>query len=388
MRNYRYVPVTVLVAAMLLTGVGTYTYLGAHQSVVRKQPKAPTQVSPRPPASLLTGTLYLAQAGSLYSLSGGQFQQLTASGGWMQPAILATGSDLIAVKRDGYFADLYHLGTDGHIIAKLTSNAAPNRFSDIGANHWSFYPTLSPDGKTVFMSYDSSKAADYEVDLAVWQMPLGGTRSQWRQWTFPNYYTGGDVQPVPLASGGLLYVKYDQDTDGKKASQIWFKPQRVGSATALTTLDADCSEPSLSPDGHTLAMICSNKQQFSHLVLADFNGTGIGPLRTVVTDQLVAQPAWAPDGSGIAFLAPTQPDQPFQLWWLPKAGYAAPTPTPTPTATASPTASPSPGRKGTPTPTRKPSPSPKPSPTPIPVTPIQVTSDLGFDASSPIAWHS
>ena len=141
------------------------------------------------------------------------------------------------------------------------------------------------------MSYDSGKSSDYEVDLAIWQMPLSGTRSQWRQWTFPNPYTGGDVQPIPLASGGLLYVKYAQDADGKKASQIWYKAQRVGNSKALTSLDDDCSEPALSPDGKTLAMICSNKQQFSHLVLADFTGSGIGPPRTIVSDRLSAQPA-------------------------------------------------------------------------------------------------
>ena len=378
------IPVVALVVAMLLTGIGTYTYLGAHKSVIRQPPKAPTQALPAPPAYLLSGTLYLAQAGALYSLSRGQFRQLTVPAGWMQPQMLSTGASFLAVKREAAYADVYQLAVDGSILAKLTSNAAPSRFSDIGANHWSFYPTLAPDGKTVFMSYDSGKAFDYEVDLAIWQMPLGGTRSQWRRWTIPNDYTGGDVQPVPLASGGLLYVKYDQDTDGKKASQIWYKPQRVGSSKALTTLDDDCSEPALSPDGKTLAMICSNKQQFSHLVLADFNGSGIGPLRTVVSDQLVAQPAWAPDGSGIAYLAPAQPDQPFQLWWLPKAGYEVPAPIPTPSATAP--VSPSPGRKGSPTPTRRASPSPSPSPKPV--TPIQITTDLGFDASSPIAWRS
>lgn len=375
-----------LVIAMLLTGIGTYTYLGAHKSAVRQQPKAPTQALPPPPATLLSGTLYLAQAGALYSLSGGHFNRLTEPAGWMQPAILPNGTDLIAVKRDAAFADAYRLGTDGHVAAKLTNNAAPSRFSDIGANHWSFYPAPAPDGKTVFMSYDSGKAFDYQVDLAVWQMPLGGTRAQWRQWTVPNNFTGGDVQPLPLASGGLLYVKYDQDSDGKKASQIWYKPTRTGKATPLTTLNDDCSEPALSPDGKTLAMICSEKQQFSHLVLADFNGSGIGPLRTIVSDRLVAQPAWAPDGSGIAYLAPSQPDLPFQLWWLPKGGYAAPAPAPTASATATPTVSSSPGHKVSPSPNR--TPTPKPSPSPTPVIPIQVTIDLGFDATSPIAWHA
>ena len=379
-------PVIGLVVAMLLTGIGTYTYLGAHQSVVRRPAKAPSEVKlPAPtPESLLSGTLYVAQGGALYSLAGGQFKELTAAAGWMQPQALPGGTTLVAVKREGTYADIYQLAADGKVIARLTNNAAPSRYSDIGSNHWSFYPTPAPDGKTVFMSYDSDKALDYQADLAIWQMPLGGTRAQWRQWTVPNNYTGGDVQPLPLASGGLLYVKYDQDSDGSKAAQIWFKPQRTGRATPLTKLEDDCSQPALSPDGKTLAMICSSKQQFSHLVLADFDGSGIGPLRTIVTDHMVAQPAWAPDGSGIAYLAPAQPDQPFQLWWLPKAGYAVPSPAPTPSATTA--ASPSPGRKATPTPGRRPSPSPSPSPRPV--TPIQITTDLGFDASSPIAWKA
>jgi Tol biopolymer transport system component len=302
----------------------------------------------------------------------------------MQPALLPNGGGLLAIKREAAYADVYQLAATGSVVAKLTNNIAPSRFSDIGSNHWSFYPTLAPDGQTVFMSYDSGKVFDYEVDLAIWQMPLAGTRSQWRQWTFPNSYTGGDVQPLPLASGGLLYVKYDQDADGRKASQIWYKAQRVGKATALTNLADDCSEPALSPDGKTLAMICSQKQQFSHLVLADFNGSGIGPLRTIVSDRLVAQPTWAPDGSGIAYLAPTQPDLPFQLWWLPKGGYALPTPPPSPSP--SPSTSPSPARKGSPSPSRKASPTP--TPTPVPVVPIQITTDLGFDASSAIAWRA
>jgi len=259
------IPVIALVVAMLLTGVGTYTYLGAHRSVLRQPPKAPTQVKPLPPAFLLSGTLYLAQSGTLYTLSSGQFRQLTTPGGWMQPQILPAGTNFLAIKRETLYADVYQLAADGSVIAKLTSNAAPSRFSDIGANHWSFYPTLAPDGKSIFMSYDSAKFGDYEVDLGIWQMLVGGTRSQWRQWTFPNSYTGGDVQPVPLASGGLLYVSYDQDADGKKASQIWYKAQRTGKATALTTLDEDCSEPSLSPDGKTLAMVCTDKQQCTHI---------------------------------------------------------------------------------------------------------------------------
>src|SRR5260221_11949309 len=112
---------------MLLTGIGTYTYLGAHQSVVRRPAKAPSEVKlPAPtPESLLSGTLYVAQGGALYSLAGGQFKELTAAAGWVQPQALPGGTALVAANRDGTYADSYHLAADGQVIAKLTDSAAP-----------------------------------------------------------------------------------------------------------------------------------------------------------------------------------------------------------------------------------------------------------------------
>jgi len=370
-----------LVASMLVVASGTYVLLGAHQSPIRQHAKTPVQVAPPAPALKLPGTMYMVQAGAVYSLSSGKFSQLTDPSGWAQVAVIPDGSGLIAVKRTGYYSDLYHLGLDGHVVAQLTHNAAPSRYSDIGTNHWSFYPSVQPGSRTIFMSYDSGKDYSYEVDLAIWQIPIGGARSGWRQWSYPNGYTGGDVQPVPLASGGLLYVKYDQDANGNKASQIWLKSSQYGNSTALTSLADDCSQPALSPDGTTLAMVCSYQQQRADLVLAPFNGTSLGPPRTVLS-QVVAQPTWAPDGSGIAFFSPALADQPFQLWWLPKTQYTPPAPSPSPAVVASP----SPKSKSA----SKPVASPKPAPSPTPVPPpkaVQITTDLGLDATAPIAWR-
>jgi len=96
----------------------------------------------------------------------------------------------------------------------------------------------------------------------------------------------------------------------------------------------------------------------------------------VISDQMVAQPTWAPDGSGIAYLAPSIGDQPFQLWFLPKAAYFKPVPSP------SPIPSPIPGG-----PVNAGSPSPEVSPSPAPVVkPIQMSTSLAFDASSTMAW--
>ena len=131
------------------------------------------------------------------------------------------------------------------------------------------------------------------------------------------------MQPVP-ASGGIIYTKYSYDADDNRVGQLWFTNRAGSAGKALTSTAADCAQPSLSPDGHNIAMICTYKKQISYLTIATWNGSSLGGLKTVISDQLVAQPIWAPDGSGIAYLAPGGPTGPFQLWFLPKNAYNPP----------------------------------------------------------------
>jgi hypothetical protein len=370
-----------LAILMVVSGTTSYIYVGSRQSKVVTPPQKPIAATPRAQAFSLPGTIYIAQAGALYSFSAGRFHQLTPEAGWTQPALSPDGNTLIAVKRDAMFSDVYRLSRYGGVTAQLTNNAAPARSSwDTGANAWSFYPRLSPDQGTLWMSYDGPKFAGngyFDVDMSVWAVPVGAAIRQGRSWTSPNNYTGGDMQPLPVPSGGIVYTKYSYDSDGDRVGQLWFTNRAGSAGTALTSTAADCAQPSLSPDGRNMAMICTYKKQISYLTIASWNGSGLGPLKTVVSDQLVAQPAWAPDGSGIAYLAPGGPAAPFQLWFLAKNAYNPPPPSPIPTP------SPTPGG-----PHNGPLPSPTPSPAPVApvIKPIQVTTNLGFDATSPIAW--
>jgi hypothetical protein len=373
-----------LAALMLVSGIGSYIYLGSRQSNLAAPPKEPTSASPSPGAFRLSGTLFLTQSGAIYSLSAGRFHQLTPTDGWTQLA-LYPGDNLLAVKRSLLYSDVYVLSRLGRVIRKLTNNTVPVLNRDNTLRHWSFYPRLSANGKTLFMSYDKPKFG-FDVPLSIWAMPVGGTIQQGRLWTTAIDYTGGDVQPLPLVSGALVYTKYLYGPDGKLGSQIWLttQPERPysnyrspppgpGHGTPLTRPDEDCAQPSLSPDRRTMAMICTHGTQVSYLAIASFNGSTLGPRRNLITNQLVAQPTWAPDGTGIAYLAPAVVGTGFQLWWLPKNAYAPPPPSPVPTVIPTP---------GGPYPT----PTPSPVPTPIPVKPIAITTNLGFDATSPMAW--
>jgi Tol biopolymer transport system component len=299
----------------------------------------------------------------------------------MQPTLFVDGSGLLAVKRSAMFSDVYALSRFGDVGTRFTNNEAAQRDKwDTGANAWSFYPRLSPDGRTIWMSYDGPKVAGnafFDVDLSVWAVPVGAPIRQGQLWTNPNNYTGGDVQPVPLAGGGIVYTKYSYDENSNRVGQLWYTNRAGSAGRALTPQSASCAQPSISPDGGLIAMICTYGKQLSYLTVAGWNGANIGVLTTLISDQMVAQPIWAPDGSGIAYLAPGVAAGPFQLWFLPRIAYFPPAPSPVPTPTPTP---------GGPHNGPLPSPTPSPTPKPPPVKPIQVTTNLGFDATSPLAW--
>ena len=375
----RFILGVVLVGVMVLGGTSTYMYLGARHTRSLAAPEKPTAATPRPQAFSLPGTLYLAQSGALYTLSAGRFHQITPEAGWGQPSISPDGT-ILAVKYGSYWSDVYVLNRFGTVMRQVTSNQSRFGMRDPSLNHWSFYPRVGYDGATLWMTYDGLKCDGcYDVSPAVYSMPLGGTIRQGRAWTDGGNYSGGDQQPVPMPQGGVIYTKfdfassYDYNLDDKLVGMLWYTTRANSVGRMLTSPGEDCREPALSPDGKQIAMICTYEKQVSYLTIASWNGSSLGARRTIISDQLVAQPTWAPDGSGIAYFAPGVAAGQFQLWFLPKAAYAPPPAPPTP--------SPTPGG-----PHNGPLPTPSPTPTPPPVRPIQITTNAGFDATSPMAW--
>lgn len=350
------------------TGVGTYLLLASHRSTLASQAKRPgEEAAKNGPLQRLPGTLYLVQDGSLYRLQHGTFTPLLRAAGtvtWTMPAVSPSGQSLVVVRRDYAFSDLYLVDTAGHVQSQLTHDANMT----IEFNHWALYPRLSADGSTLWFSYDPKDVYnDYNVVMAVWSMPLGGSPGQMRKWTIPNDYTGGDVQPLPLPSGGVIYTKYALDPAlNKIMGRLWMTTRAGSPGRALTSAADDCSQPALSPDGRRLAMICTAGIQLATVDVATIEGTSLGPLRVIASGQLAAQPTWSPDGTSIVYLAAQGITGHFQLW-LQEIPPLPPTSEPSPT----------------PSPTR---PAATPAPTPLPP-PIELTTNLDFDATSTIAWH-
>jgi hypothetical protein len=308
----------VLVVAMVAFGIGVYLLLANSKSKALRAASVPTTEH----GIALSGTIYVAQGGSLYSYAGGAFTKLpSGSGHWMQPALTPDRSKLVAVNRAAQSSDIYLLGLDGRVVRQLTHNQRSSKSLDL--NHWSFYPRPAADGQILY-SYDSPKSG-FLVDLAIWQMPLAGAQAQAVRRTAPNDYTGGDVFPNPLSSGAVLYAKYSIKGTGSVYSQLWIQAGPRTAGTELTQPVDDCGQPALSPDGARVAMICTSGQQSGRLELATFDGQQLGRPITLAAGQ-VASPAWSPDASQLVFLAPGHAQGPFQLWTIAisKAGKPGP----------------------------------------------------------------
>ncbi|HET9849079.1 MAG TPA: hypothetical protein VFR68_11045 [Candidatus Dormibacteraeota bacterium] len=342
---------------MLAFGSGVYLYLGTLKSkVVREHAQVPTVTRPR---FVLQGTMFVVQDGRIYKLNNGGFSEIGPAGDWSQPALTPDHTQLVAVSHSGFASDLYLLDVNGNVIKRLTSDSS----RIIDGNHWAYYPRVTPDGSSVVYSYDSPKFG-YTVDFSIWSMPLNGSQRQARLRAQGIHNTGGDTSPLPISPTGLLYVSHAIDQSTVVHSTIYLQSRPGAISKALTNPADDCSQPALSPDGTQLAMICRAGKQTTRLEVAPFNGTVLGPARTVLEGGLYAQPTWSPDGKALAYFAPAGATGHFQLWYL--AVPPAATPAASMTAGASPAAI--------------------VFPTPAP-TPVQVTEGVDLSATSPPAWY-
>jgi hypothetical protein len=320
---------TLLVALMAGFGVAVHAALGLVRHV---RPSAAGAASATPPSLAdlrpevrLPGSLYLASGGDLLRLRGDTVSAVLrhdANRRWMQPAVATDGS-LVLVARGAQSSDLWTVGGDGDGARRLTDDAAPRlRDGSLERDHWAFHPRPGGDGR-LWYSYDAPKAG-FRVDLAVWSRRAGTAAAT--RWSTPEGYTGGDVEPLPLPSGGVIFARYTIDGQEHIRSRLWLQSSPRDPGRPLTAAADDCSQPDLSPDGGMLAMVCTRGQQAAYLEVAGFDGRSLGAPRQLQGGPLCAFPTWAPDGHSLVYMAPDPAGQGFALWWLDGASAAAPAP--------------------------------------------------------------
>jgi len=299
---------------MIAFGFATY-HVAGYMRAGRPHVQRPNQIT----AASLPGTMYVEQDGAIYRFRHGRFTQITSESGWMQPAASPDGSKLVAVRRQPNWSDLYLLATTGRVVAQLTHDSS----AKVELNHWALYPRFSPDGTQLFYAYDPKDPYNaYRVDLAIFASPSDPASQSSLEWTYPNQYTGGDLGPLPLSGGGLIFTRFSIDLQAKVHSQIWLQARPGSAGVALTKPEADCLQPALSPDQKLLAMVCTNGQaETAKLEVATFDPATLtlGAPTLLAGDQMFASPSFSPDGATIAYFAPATAGGPFQLWTLPSA---------------------------------------------------------------------
>lgn len=366
-RGRRAVTAVCLLALMAVFGLGVNRFLASRATNVDAPASNPTKTVIAPQLAL-PGTIYFADDGGLFALKGTSVTQLQPEGqGWTQPVLLPGGSGLVAVKvTPNYYSDLYELSLSGRVMQQLSHNSGKVTATSLGNDDWIFYPAVGP-GNTLYFGYDYPKAGvcdpgnGYQVDYSIWSTTLGTNIDRSNvidhagitEQTWANYYTGGDVSPVPLNGGGLIYVDYETAyggsgelstpfagaAPGTEVSQIRMDP-RVGSGrcpttsdgTALTAPQDDCAQPALNPAQTEIAMICTPvvdgapSSSESDLVVASFDAqTGaIGTLDRLVTGTMASVPTWSSDGQSLVYLAPEPGDGYFELWYAKDAATAHP----------------------------------------------------------------
>jgi WD40-like Beta Propeller Repeat len=322
-RRHRFI--AVLLVLWVAFGFGVNRFLESRKSSLITNPTAhvPTEETP---AFSLPGTIYISQAGHLYRFHGGHFTDMglaPAAGSWLQPA-LATAGRLLVVARAAEYSDIYLVdATTGAIVQRLTSNAT-GKPAHVELNAWSFWPHLAADGSTVTFNYDGPKTGQsFEVHFAVWSGPITG-KLESKQWTTPTAYTGGDVGPIPLANGGVLYARYALNERSQIVSRIATVAKPNAIPVYLTAEADDCAQPAVSPDGSQLAVVCTSDTQTAKLEVIPLVNGAAGVPRVLVSGCLCASPAWSPDGTSLLYLAPADATGHFQLWWLDHAASVTP----------------------------------------------------------------
>lgn len=180
--------------------------------------------------------------------------------------------------------DIWTVAVPNGEVSRLTNRAG-----------YEVFPTFTPDGRTVlFVQLD-----DRWVDHDIMAMPAsGGTARLVTRDTDYFDYGAGRTFGYPMPSPDGRWVLFRSHRSGWM--NYWVAPIAGGPARAVAPESADQSGARWSPKGATIAYL-ANRNGTQDLRVVSADGGSPRVLAAPAGAGMVANPAWSPDGSRMAY---------------------------------------------------------------------------------------
>lgn len=299
-------------AGLALTGAATFALLGGSLPAL-PGPDGPIR-TPTPsnvvivdPRADIPGSLLYVKDGNLWVQTGGQAQQLTATGRDSMPVWAPDGGSVYFVRTteesgrwpSGGVTRIYNLAVPSLLRLPADGSGQPDtmltgRVKE-GTNTWSYFirePSISPDGTTAAIVTDGPDPANSGIlvkllDIASGKLTnprLGQTQSL------------GHQDPAWSPDGRfLLYVRNARE--GARGTPVIYRYNRsTERSTALT--GPGYMDPSWSRDGRFIAATRTSTFGTDVVILDAASGA---ELLRVTRDENSFSPVWSPVGDAIAF---------------------------------------------------------------------------------------
>lgn len=292
-------PLGALLAMALLGGCS----LPSHTA--RPAPPAPS-VSPRAP---IAGNLYAVRGYNLWRFQGTTARQLTRSGDVLDPAISTDGNHLAFIRRGRSYSDLWLADGNAQNARAVTRHDG----GSLARAFWAFRPAWSPDGAAIAFVSDRGRPVGRHEDPTLWLYQPEGAR--FRRLAQASLYAGGDTDATWGPAGeALLYTSYLYEYDSgpvpKISGRLTYCDLKRRCDIFLSPPGERNFQPAWSPDGKWVAFVRGTGTGDDLYVMPapareDLHGSAPFPTAraTLLVSGMVAQPAWSPDGSSLAYLA-------------------------------------------------------------------------------------